>query len=63
MFFAQTAAACTSLLLWSNAGFRRLKQASCWRALEREGKVRRVKKGRDKIVNLVEQSKAKNNAG
>ncbi|MGA3111770.1 MAG: hypothetical protein ABSE15_07020 [Candidatus Bathyarchaeia archaeon] len=43
--------------------FSKAKTSQLLSALEREGKVRRVKKGRDKIVNLVEQSKAKNNAG
>ena len=37
--------------------FSKAKTSQLLSALERNGKVRRVKKGRDKIVNLIEQSK------
>ena len=43
--------------------FSKAKTSQLLSALEREGKVRRVKKGRDKIVNIVEETKAKKNAG
>jgi len=42
--------------------FSKAKTSQLLSALERDGKVRRVKKGRDKIVNIIEQPKAKNNA-
>ena len=43
--------------------FSKAKTSQLLSALEREGKVRRVKKGRDKIVHIVEVTKAKKNAG
>jgi len=43
--------------------FSKAKTSQLLSALEREGKVRRIKKGRDKIVNIVEQTKARKNAG
>lgn len=43
--------------------FSKAKTSQLLTALEREGKVRRIKKGRDKIVNIIEQARAKNNAG
>ena len=43
--------------------FSKAKTSQLLTALEHEGKVRRVKKGRDKIVNIVEQTKARKNAG
>lgn len=43
--------------------FSKAKTSQLLTALEREGKVRRIKKGRDKIVNITEQARVKNNAG